>query len=116
MKPFENKVVIITEGSSGISKATALELGEQGASVVIASRSSNAGENVVSDISARGWLRLAFYYLLDKTMSRYKTKVYFSFATASAIGSKVLTNLILTLTAQQFGNFFSLVAVQRTDS
>lgn len=54
MKPFENKVVIVTGGSSGIGKATALQLAEQGASVVIASRNSCAGENVVNNITAMG--------------------------------------------------------------
>jgi NAD(P)-dependent dehydrogenase (short-subunit alcohol dehydrogenase family) len=54
MKPFENKVVIVTGGSSGIGQATALQLADQGASVVIASRNSCTGENVVNDITAIG--------------------------------------------------------------
>lgn len=54
MTQFKNKVAIITGGSSGIGKATALELAVQGASVVIANRNSQTGEQAVKEITAMG--------------------------------------------------------------
>jgi NAD(P)-dependent dehydrogenase (short-subunit alcohol dehydrogenase family) len=54
MRQFANKVAIITGGSSGIGKATALELAMEGAAVVIANRNSSAGEQAVEDIQAMG--------------------------------------------------------------
>lgn len=52
MRQFENKVAVVTGGSSGIGKATALELAIEGAAVVIASRNSSTGEQVVEEIKA----------------------------------------------------------------
>jgi NAD(P)-dependent dehydrogenase (short-subunit alcohol dehydrogenase family) len=54
MRQFENKVAIITGGSSGIGKATALELAMEGSAVVIANRNSSTGEQAVEDIQAMG--------------------------------------------------------------
>lgn len=54
MKPFANKVAIITGGSSGIGKATALELAVQGASVAIAGRDETTGNKTVDEITAAG--------------------------------------------------------------
>jgi len=54
MKRFDNKVVIITGGATGIGLATARRFAQEGAKVVIASRNEAAGQQVVADIRASG--------------------------------------------------------------
>jgi NAD(P)-dependent dehydrogenase (short-subunit alcohol dehydrogenase family) len=54
-KPMAQKVALITGGSQGIGRATAMAFSAQGASVVIASRRKKLGLQVVHEISqARG--------------------------------------------------------------
>jgi NAD(P)-dependent dehydrogenase (short-subunit alcohol dehydrogenase family) len=54
MKTFENKVVIVTGGSSGIGAAAALQFARGGAKVVIAARRSGKSAAVVREIEALG--------------------------------------------------------------
>jgi NAD(P)-dependent dehydrogenase (short-subunit alcohol dehydrogenase family) len=54
MHPLENKVVLITGGSSGIGRATALRLAGQGARIVLAARGVEALDQVVQEIAALG--------------------------------------------------------------
>ena len=54
MKIFEDKTVIITGGTSGIGKATALAFSQEGANVVVAGRRISEGENVVREITSAG--------------------------------------------------------------
>jgi NAD(P)-dependent dehydrogenase (short-subunit alcohol dehydrogenase family) len=54
MKQFANKVAIVTGGASGIGKVTAHEPALQGASVVIANRNKQAGEQAVQEITRAG--------------------------------------------------------------
>ncbi len=54
MKEFENKVVLITGGGSGIGRATALAFAREGAQVVIGNRNIQRGEETVSMIRAAG--------------------------------------------------------------
>ncbi|ALW86367.1 sugar dehydrogenase [Hymenobacter sedentarius] len=54
MKRFENKVCIITGGSSGIGKATSLQMAAEGGKVAILSRSRDEGQAVVAEISEAG--------------------------------------------------------------
>lgn len=53
-KRFEDKVVIVTGASAGIGKVAALEFAEEGAKVVVAARSVDKGEQVVTQIKERG--------------------------------------------------------------
>lgn len=53
-KAFENKVVLITGGSSGIGKATALTFARQGASVAIADLAEDTGKQTVQEITQEG--------------------------------------------------------------
>lgn len=54
MGKLSNKVAIITGGTSGIGKATALLFAEEGAHVVITGRRAELGERVLSEIRERG--------------------------------------------------------------
>lgn len=54
IKMFEGKIVLVTGGTSGIGRATAVAFGREGAKVIIASRRQNLGDEVVSEISKLG--------------------------------------------------------------
>lgn len=53
-KRFKDKVVLVTGGTSGIGRATALAFGREGAKVVIAARRENLGGEVVTEIKNSG--------------------------------------------------------------
>jgi NAD(P)-dependent dehydrogenase (short-subunit alcohol dehydrogenase family) len=59
MHPFQGKVVVITGGSSGIGRATALRCAGHGARVVVAARSPEALAETVARASALGAEALA---------------------------------------------------------
>ena len=54
MKIFENKAVLITGGTSGIGKATALVFAKEGANVVISGRRVARGEELAKEITSPG--------------------------------------------------------------
>lgn len=78
---LKNKVAIITGASKGIGKAIAIRFAGEGASVVLASRSLNALEDIVQDIKKSGGEAMAVSVdirkvesindLVKKTVDRY---------------------------------------------
>ena len=54
MKSFQDKVALITGGSSGIGRATAIAFAREGAKVVVTSRRENEGKETVSLIKEAG--------------------------------------------------------------
>ena len=53
-KTFEGKVALVTGGTSGIGKATAIAFARQGAKVVLTGRREKAGAEVVAEINKLG--------------------------------------------------------------
>jgi len=51
---LKNKVAIVTGGSSGLGKATAMMFVKEGAKVVIVSRNKNSLEQTMQEISRKG--------------------------------------------------------------
>ncbi|MGC4073628.1 MAG: SDR family oxidoreductase [Nibricoccus sp.] len=53
-RPLQNKVAIVTGGTSGIGRATALAFAREGTRVVIAGRREKEGADIVAEIKALG--------------------------------------------------------------
>lgn len=60
MGKFDGDVLVVTGGASGIGKATALLLAQNGADVAIVDLNKNAGEAVCAEISALGRRAIAY--------------------------------------------------------
>ena len=60
---YENKVALVTGGTSGIGKATAIAFAEAGAKVVLTGRREKEGTEVVAEIKKRGGS--AFFFKAD---------------------------------------------------
>jgi NAD(P)-dependent dehydrogenase (short-subunit alcohol dehydrogenase family) len=76
MGTFDGDVLVVTGGASGIGKATALLLAENGADVAIVDLNKDAGEAVRAEIEARGRRAVAYrcdvscYAEVEKTVIR----------------------------------------------
>ena len=53
-RPLNEQVVVLTGASSGIGRATAIELGRRGATVVLAARNEESLRDVAKEVLAAG--------------------------------------------------------------
>src|ERR1700758_3263086 len=100
-KSFENKVALVTGGTSGIGEAAALALAKAGAKVVVAGRRENEGRAVVNAIEKNGGKALFVKTdvsreadvkaLVDKTVATFG-RLDFAFNNAGIEGEVGLTS------------------------
>ncbi|HEY3913863.1 MAG TPA: SDR family oxidoreductase [Verrucomicrobiae bacterium] len=98
---FENKVALVTGGTSGIGRETALELAKAGAKVVVAGRRESEGQEVVQTIEKAGGKGLFVKTdvsreadvkaLVDKTVATFG-RLDFAFNNAGVEGAVGLTS------------------------
>jgi NAD(P)-dependent dehydrogenase (short-subunit alcohol dehydrogenase family) len=98
---FENKVALVTGGTSGIGKAAALALAAAGAKVVVAGRRENEGREVVEAIEKLGGKALFVKTdvsreadvkaLVDKTVATFG-RLDFAFNNAGVEGAGLTTD------------------------
>lgn len=112
---FENKVALVTGGTSGIGKEAALELARAGAKVVVAGRRENEGQEVVqaveklggearfvkTDVSREGDVKA----LVDKTVATFG-RLDFAFNNAGVEGAAGMTTE--KQTEQNFRHVFDI--------
>ncbi|MFC0558025.1 SDR family NAD(P)-dependent oxidoreductase [Halalkalibacter alkalisediminis] len=67
MKRFQNQVAVITGAGSGIGKATAIQLADEGATVVLVGRTKEKLEAVAEIVSERSDNQHAYVYVADVT-------------------------------------------------
>jgi NAD(P)-dependent dehydrogenase (short-subunit alcohol dehydrogenase family) len=80
-RPFENKVVIVTGGATGIGLETSRLLAERGAKVAIASRRSDLAEKAAAEIVASGGVAIGItcdvstdsdvFAMVSRTVAQY---------------------------------------------
>ncbi|MEH2338272.1 SDR family oxidoreductase [Nostoc sp.] len=111
---FDGKVAIVTGGSSGIGKATAIAFGKAGAKVVVAARRDSEGEETVNLIKQAGSEALfvktdvaqvsEVEALVSKTVETYG-RLDFAFNNAGILGGNA------ALHEQSLEQFDQLIAV-----
>src|SRR5262245_240565 len=132
MHPLCQKVCLITGGSSGIGRATALRLAGYGARVVVAARTPGALEEVVREAEALGALALAVptdvslveecRRAVDRTVERFgrldvllccaglSMRAYFAGSDLAALERVMRVNFFGTL----YATYYALPHVRRT--
>jgi len=75
MKRLFNKVAVVTGGNSGIGYATARELAEEGAQVIITGRNVNATESAAAELNVTGIIAdQADLNSIDRLVAEVKTR------------------------------------------
>ncbi len=77
---YKDKVALVTGGTSGIGKATAIAFAEAGAKVVLTGRRAEEGQKVVAEIERAGGVA-AFYKADFSHEAEVQAAVYFVLAT-----------------------------------
>lgn len=74
MKQFEDKIVVVTGGNSGIGRAAAIQFAAGGAKVAILARNEQTGRGVVEEICAAGGV--ATFYQADVSVEAQVEEVH----------------------------------------
>lgn len=114
MKQFENKVIIITGGTSGIGRVTAIAFAGQGASVVVSGRREAEGAESVALVKKAGGKGLFVRTdvakeedvanLVSKTVEHFGA-LHFAFNNAGIVSA---SGLVTESTAEAFDQTFAI--------